>query len=157
MSIVRYRQWPAQTGLQNEIRQLFGALLNGDDQTATDDSAVVTAQWVPAVDIREEAGQFVLMADLPGIDPADIEVQMDKGILSIKGERKLDPVPEGDHFSRIERRHGNFHRRFALPDSADPDAISASGSNGVLEIRIPKRAEASPRRIQVETGNPTKQ
>ena len=65
MSIVRYRQWPAQTGLQNEIRQLFGALLNGDDQTATDDSAVVTAQWVPAVDIREESGCFVLHADMP--------------------------------------------------------------------------------------------
>ena len=152
MSIVRYRQWPAQAALQNEIRQLFGALLSGEEQGGNDDSAVVTAQWVPAVDIREEANQFVLLADLPGIDPAQIEVQMDKGILSIKGERQLDPVPEGERFSRVERRHGSFHRRFALPDTADPEGISASGSNGVLEIRIPKRAEASPRRIQVEAG-----
>ena len=152
MSIVRYRQWPAQAGLQNEIRQLFGALLNGDDQTATDDSAVVTAQWVPAVDIREEAGQFVLMADLPGIDPADIEVQMDKGILSIKGERKSEFDDGGEHYSRIERRYGVFHRRFALPDSADAEGITAEGRNGVLEISIPKRPETTPRRIQVGIG-----
>ncbi|MCW4454940.1 Hsp20/alpha crystallin family protein [Flavobacterium sp. MXW15] len=157
MSIVRYRQWPAQAAFQNEIRQLFGALLDNDGQAATDDSAVVTAQWVPAVDIREEAGQFVLYADLPGIDPAQIEVQMDKGILSIKGERRLENAPEGERFSRVERRHGSFHRRFALPDSADPEGISASGNNGVLEIRIPKRAEVTPRRIQVETGSRTAQ
>ncbi|ALR03885.1 Hsp20/alpha crystallin family protein [Xylella fastidiosa] len=147
MNVVRYTPWPGQAALQNEIKQVFDRFFehNGD----TDESAVVTAQWVPRVDIKEEPNQFVLYADLPGIDPADIEVQMDKGILSIKGERKTESSSQTEHFSRIERRYGSFHRRFALPDSADADGITASGSHGVLRILIPKRAATTPRRIQV--------
>ncbi|HHW4684813.1 MAG TPA: Hsp20/alpha crystallin family protein [Xylella sp.] len=150
MNVVRYAPWPGQVALQNEIRQVFDRFFehNGD----TDESAVVTAQWVPRVDIKEEPNQFVLYADLPGIDPADIEVQMDKGILSIKGERKTEAAGETECFSRIERRHGSFHRRFALPDSADADGITAIGSHGVLKIRIPKRPAATPRRIQVDNA-----
>ncbi|MEE7547566.1 Hsp20/alpha crystallin family protein [Xanthomonas sp. Kuri4-1] len=150
MSIVRYQPWPAQASLQNEIKQVFERFF--DPGTDTDESAVVTAQWVPRVDIKEEAEQFVLYADLPGIDPAAIEVQMDKGILSIKGERQGEPRAQTERFSRIERRYGSFHRRFALPDIADADGITAVGSNGVLEIRIPKKPAATPRRIQVGGG-----
>ena len=152
MSIVRYRQWPGQTALQDEIKQVFDRFF---DNANTDESAVVTAQWVPRVDINEEPNRFVIYADLPGIDPQDIEVQMDKGILSIKGERSSESSTETERFSRVERRYGSFHRRFALPDSADAEGISASGRNGVLEIAIPKKAETTPRRIQV--GTPTVQ
>ena len=74
---------------------------------------------------------------------------MDKGILSIKGERSSESATQTSRFSRIERRYGSFHRRFALPDSADPEGIRAHGRNGVLEITIPKRPETAPRRIQV--------
>ncbi len=147
MNIVRYRQWPTQAALQNEIKQAFERVFEpGAD---TDESAVVTSQWVPRVDIKEEPEQFVLYADLPGIDPASIEVQMDKGILSIKGERQSESSTETDRFSRIERHYGSFHRRFALPDSANAEGITATGRNGVLEIHIPKRPESAPRRIQV--------
>lgn len=148
MSIVRYRQRPSEVALQDEIKQVFDRFFGQED---TDASAVVTAQWVPRVDIKEEASRFVIYADLPGIDPQDIEVQMDKGILSIKGERKSESTSETERFSRVERRYGSFHRRFALPDSADPDGVAASGRNGVLEIVIPKRPETTPRRIQVGT------
>ena len=86
---------------------------------------------------------------VPGVDPQEIEVQMDKGMLTIKGERRGEAALDTGSFSRIERRHGSFHRRFALPDSADPDGISAAGHNGVLQITIPKRPETTPRRIQV--------
>ncbi|TWT23782.1 Hsp20/alpha crystallin family protein [Luteimonas marina] len=150
MSIVRYRQRSPELALQNEIKQVFDRFFGQED---TDTSAVVTAQWVPRVDIKEEAERFVILADLPGIDPQQIEVQMDKGILSIKGERQGESTTETARFSRIERRYGSFHRRFALPDSADADGISASGRNGVLEIVIPKKPETTPRRIQV--GSPT--
>jgi HSP20 family protein len=150
MSIVRYRQRPSELALHDEIKQVFDRFFGEQD---TDASAVVTAQWVPRVDIKEEAGRFVIYADLPGIDPQDIEVQMDKGILSIKGERKSESTTETERFSRVERRYGSFHRRFALPDSADPDGVTADGRNGVLEIVIPKRPETTPRRIQV--GAPT--
>jgi HSP20 family protein len=156
MNIVRYRQWPGdayarQARMQHEIRQAFDRLFEGNllDQDEADDSSVVTSQWVPRVDVKEEQDRFVLYADLPGIDPDDIDVSMDKGILTIKGERQGETSEQTDRFSRIERRYGSFYRRFSLPDSADPEGIQAHGRNGVLEITIPKRAEAAPRRIQV--------
>ncbi|HVI26855.1 MAG TPA: Hsp20/alpha crystallin family protein [Xanthomonadaceae bacterium] len=152
MNYLRYRQWPVQGNqYRDELRQAFDRLFDGSlfGQDETDDSSVVTSQWVPRVDVKEEKDRFVLYADLPGIDPDDIEVSMDKGILTIKGERSSESTRETDRFSRIERSYGSFHRRFALPDSADPEGIQAHGRNGVLEIVIPKRPEAAPRRIQV--------
>ncbi|WCE04008.1 Hsp20/alpha crystallin family protein [Pseudoxanthomonas sp. JBR18] len=105
--------------------------------------------WTPQVDVKEEAGRFVIYADLPGVDLDAIEVQMDKNVLSIRGERAAPAVGEQERFSRQERRHGAFVRNFTLPETADADGIVATGRNGVLEVVIPKRAELAPRRIQV--------
>lgn len=149
MNIVRYRQWPNQGALQEEIKSVFDRFFETGDR---DESSVVTSQWVPRVDIKEETDRFVIYADLPGLDPEQIEVQMDKGILTIKGERSSESTRESERFARIERRYGSFHRRFALPDSADAEGIAASGRNGVLEISIPKKPETAPRRIQVGNG-----
>lgn len=153
MNLTRYPQpqRPGQSLAQDEFKQLFERFL-GLGEANTDESSVVTSQWSPRVDIREEPGRFVILADLPGVEPADVEVLMDKGILSIRGERKSELNEQTDRYSRIERRYGSFHRRFALPDSADPDGITANGRNGVLEISIPKRPETTPRRIQVGNG-----
>jgi HSP20 family protein len=147
MSLIRHSAWQTRNPLQEEIKQVFDKLFNEND---TDASSVVTSQWVPRVDIKEEADRFVIFADLPGVDPKDIEVNMDKGILSIKGERSTESKSENERFSRIERAHGVFYRRFALPDSANPEGIAASGRHGVLEITIPKRPETTPRRIAVQ-------
>jgi len=105
--------------------------------------------WSPRVDIREEATQFVILADVPGVNPQNIEIQMDKNVLSIKGERKNAGAEETGTVTRTERHQGQFERRFALPESADAEGITASGRHGVLEIRIPKKAETTPRRIVV--------
>lgn len=148
-NLMRQSQWPVSSAFPEEIRQAFSQFFDNGDSDA---SSVVTSQWAPRVDIKEESDRFVILADLPGIDPADVEVLMDKGILSIKGERSAEKRDENEKFSRIERRYGSFHRRFALPDSADPDGVTATGSNGVLEISIPKRPETTPRRIQVGEG-----
>lgn len=150
-TMVRYPQWASQGLAQDPIKLVFDRLFEGNlfQNGSTDESSVVTSQWVPRVDIKEEPNRFVLYADIPGVDPQEIEVQMDKGILTIKGERRGEATLDSESFSRIERRHGSFHRRFALPDSADPEGISASGHNGVLQITIPKRPETTPRRIQV--------
>ena len=150
-NMVRNPQWTGQGLAQDPIKQVFDRLFEGSlfQNVSTDESSVVTSQWIPRVDIKEEPNRFVLYADIPGVDPKDIEVQMDKGMLTIKGERRSEALVETESFSRIERRHGSFHRRFALPDSADPDGISAAGNNGVLQITIPKRPETTPRRIQV--------
>jgi HSP20 family protein len=144
-------QWTDGALARDPVRQLFDRLLEGSLLTSRerDESSVVTSQWAPPVDIREEPERFVLFADIPGVDPQDIEVQMDQGLLTIKGERRTEATREGGRYSRVERVHGAFHRRFALPDSADPEGISASGFNGVLQVVIPKRAESKPRRIQV--------
>ena len=125
------------------------APLNHFFRAAADGSANAQQAWTPRVDIHEEAARYVILADLPGIDLADIEIQADKGTLSLKGERKTAPVAEGVTSSRSERAHGRFDRRFALPDGADADSISAVGRNGVLEISIPKRPETTPRRIAI--------
>lgn len=150
MNVVRYRQWPHQVARQQQINQLFEHFF---DKGAA--NAPTETQWVPRVDVREEAGRFVILADLPGVAPDAIEIQMDKGVLSIKGERVKPVLGEGEKDSRVERRHGAFHREFALPDTADAEGIVASGSHGVLEISIPKKAQPAPRRIQV--GEPSVQ
>lgn len=148
--ISRYRPWAAQHPLHDEFRQMMDRFLENDE--GTDQSNVVTSQWAPRVDIREEAKRFVIEADIPGVDPKDIEVHMDKGILSIRGERKSEQAVEEGNYTRVERSRGVFHRRFALPDSADPEGISATGKHGVLEISIPKRPETTPRKIEIKPG-----
>jgi HSP20 family protein len=145
MSISRNYRWSVPSGFQDEIKHAFERLFQTDE---SDQSNVVTSQWTPRVDIREEDKRFVILADVPGVDPNTIEVQMDKGILSIKGERRNEGEPSGKA-SRTEREQGVFYRRFALPDSADAEGITASGKLGVLEISIPKRPESSPRRINI--------
>lgn len=131
MTITQYQNW-----LRPHHRHFFF-----DTQDA--------AQWTPRVDVREEEGRYVILADVPGVAPADIEISMDKGVLTIKGERKSESTAENGTLTRVERRNGAFQRSFALPDSADAEAITASGKNGVLEIAIPKKAQAAPRKIAV--------
>ena len=88
MSITRYNPWTTQTALQDEIKQVFEKFLG--EAAENDQSNVVTSQWVPRVDIKEENERFVIYADIPGVDPKDIEIHMDKGILTIKGERRVE-------------------------------------------------------------------
>jgi HSP20 family protein len=147
MAITRYYPWNQNHRFQDEIKQVFERFLGEDEG---DQSNVVTSQWTPRVDIKEEDKRFVILADIPGVDPNDIEVHMDSGILSIKGERKTESKDQNGKLTRIERSYGSFYRRFALPDTADAEGISAHGKNGVLEISIPKKAEAAPRRIEIK-------
>jgi len=148
MSITRHSAWNVNNGLQRDLHQVFERFLGSED---SDQSNVVTSQWAPRVDIREDDKAFVIFADIPGVDPSAIEVSMDKGILTIKGERTSAIAEQAGRFTRVERSQGTFHRRFALPDSADADQISASGKHGVLEISIPKKAETTPRRITINS------
>ncbi len=108
--------------------------------------------WSPAVDIFETADRFVVRADLPGVNPADIEVNMEKGVLSIAGERHSEDRSSIEGASRFERVSGRFQRRFTLPETADADGIKATSSNGILEISIPKQAAVQARRITVEAA-----
>jgi HSP20 family protein len=151
MNITRYhRPWGVRYPFQEDLRQVLDRVFEADD--SGDQSDVVTSQWAPRVDIREEDRRFVIAADIPGVDPKDIEVNMDNGILSIRGERKSESKTGNGKYTRIERSHGVFYRRFALPDSANPEGISAAGKHGVLEIEIPKKPETTPRKIDIKTS-----
>ena len=143
MNMMRYQPWMGLSHLHNEIDQLFGNKLGQDE-----DSQV--AAWAPAVDVSEEEDQFVIHADVPGVDPKDIDVTMEKGLLSISGHRQSEQQEEGKGFSRIERSSGSFFRRFSLPDTADADKIKAKSANGVLEVTISKHDKVQPRRIKVD-------
>ncbi|MDZ7828406.1 MAG: Hsp20/alpha crystallin family protein [Halofilum sp. (in: g-proteobacteria)] len=112
-------------------------------------SNVATSDWVPVVDIKEEKDRFVLHADLPGVKREDIDITMEDGVLSIRGERRLEEIQEEGEYKRIERAYGSFYRRFSLPDTADADNISARSTDGVLEVVIPKRESVKPRRIEI--------
>lgn len=149
MYIQRSAYWPAAGHFPREVSRAFGRLFDVADG---DQSGVVAGEWTPRVDIREEATRFVIEADIPGIDPKAIEISMDKGVLSIKGERKAVGKAEDGKYTRVERVHGAFQRSFALPDGADADGIHASGKHGVLEIEIPKRPETTPRKIEIAVG-----
>jgi HSP20 family protein len=146
MSGIRYQPWATSSVFQDELKHVFDRFMNNDEG---DQSNVVTSQWTPRVDIKEEEKRFAILVDVPGVDPKDIEIHMEKGILSIKGERKAENAEASGKLTRVERSHGVFYRRFALPDSADADGIKATGKHGVLEISIPKKPETTPRRINI--------
>ena len=148
MALVRYEPWNLFEKMQDELNRM-GVLSR--DTVEGDNSNIVTSTWRPAVDIREEPNRFVILADLPGVDPKDIEITMDKGVLTIKGERVSEKVEKKEGYSRVERMHGTFYRRFSLPDTADAEHIEAHGRNGVLEIVLPKHAEVQPRKINVKS------
>lgn len=146
MALLRYDPWSLINQVQ-EINRLF------DNRTSSprdeESGHVVASDWVPAVDIKEEQNHYLILADVPGVDPASIEVTMENGVLTLRGERTLESDEERAGYRRVERVRGSFYRRFTLPDSVDPEGITARGNNGVLEIVIPKHEKLQPRRIQV--------
>lgn len=108
--------------------------------------------FIPAVDVHEEKERFVVKADLPGVKPEDIEVTAEKGILTLRGERKSEKKDAAEGYERLERVSGSFTRRFALPENVQADAIKARFVNGVLEVAIPKQPQVAARRVTVEAA-----
>ncbi len=149
MSLIQYEPISALTKLRDQLNKLyepdFFPSLWGEE------SNIVTSNWTPSVDIKEEDDQFVFLADIPGVDPKDIEVTSENGTLTIKGERKTESEEEHEGYKRVERSHGSFYRRFSLPDSADTKQINAKSKNGVLEIYIPKTEKVKAHKISVKS------
>ena len=141
MTIVRYEPWTLVGRFQRHLDRALGELADG-----------ANVSWIPRVDIREEDERFVVTADLPGVDGKDIQITADKGVLTIKGERGSEKKSSKDGFERVERASGSFVRRFTLPETADAEAIKATQVNGVLEVAIPKRPQAQPRRIEIQAA-----
>jgi HSP20 family protein len=108
--------------------------------------------FIPAVDVQEEKEQYVVSADLPGVTPEDIEITADKGVLTLRGERKSGKREGAAGYERIERVNGTFVRRFTLPENAQTDAIKAKFTHGVLTVSIPKQPQVAPRKVVVEAA-----
>ena len=144
MSLVRYNNpWNLLNNLQRE-------LYNADYNPLNDDASAATAGWAPSVDISENENAFTLIADIPGVDPENIDIAMEKGVLTIKGERQTGSTEEGENYRRVERQSGQFYRRFTLPDSADAEKIEAKSAHGVLTVTIPKQEVTVSRKIEVK-------
>jgi HSP20 family protein len=141
MTIVRYEPWAFVGRLQRQLDRALGEVADG-----------ATVSWIPRVDIHEEDERFVVTADLPGVEGKDIEITAEKGVLTLKGERRSEKKSSKDGFESIERASGTFLRRFTLPESVNAEAIKASHVNGVLEITIPKPPTEQPRRIDIRAA-----
>jgi HSP20 family protein len=106
--------------------------------------------WTPAVDVYETGNELVLKADLPEIDPKNVDIQIENGTLTLKGSRVFDSEKNGKGYHRIERSYGSFVRAFSLPETVDPENVKADFKNGVLTVTIAKKEVAKPRTIKVE-------
>lgn len=145
MQLNRFEPWSIVDLLHRDLDRIAERRFGGADKEQS------VADWVPAIDIVEEQDRFVLHADLPGVNPADIEVSMDNGVLTVAGERASRAVTEQEGYRRIERVSGRFLRRFTLPETADAEGITAKSTNGILEVTIPKAKAVQARRIEVST------
>jgi len=141
MTIVRYEPWALLNRFQRHL-----------DRALSESADSANVSWLPRVDIHEEDQRFVVTADLPGVEGKDIEITADEGVLTLKGERRSETKASKNGYERVERAAGTFLRRFTLPESADAEAIKATHTNGVLEVTIPKRPQAQPRRISVQAA-----
>lgn len=125
---------------QDSINRLFS------DQTTA-------RPWTPAVDILETENELVLKADIPGVEMKDIDIQLENGTLTIKGERKFEKEEKNKGFHRLERSYGSFVRYFTLPETVDPEKVKAEYNAGVLTVSLPKKELAKPRAIKVQVNN----
>ncbi len=110
--------------------------------------------WAPAVDIYETEHELVVKADLPDVNPQDLDIRVENNILTIRGERKFENKVKEENYLRVERAYGSFSRSFSLANSVNSEAIKADYQNGVLTLSIPKREEAKPKQIKVNVGKP---
>ena len=133
--------------LQDQINRLFS-----DAFERTEGESNLTA-WAPAVDISENEHELLVKADLPGIDPKELDIRVENNVLTIRGERKFEKKVDQDNYLRVERTYGSFSRSFALANTVNADGIKADYQNGVLTLVVPKREEAKPKQIKVHVAS----
>jgi HSP20 family protein len=150
MAIVRFEPFRDLAGLQERMNRLFSESYRSQ-QTGDDDWAL-GGTWAPAVDIYEQDNNIVLKAELPGVDPKDVDIQLENNTLTLRGERKLDSEVKKENYHRVERAYGAFTRSFTLPAVVDQGKIKAEFKDGVLRVTLPKREEAKPKQIQINVA-----
>jgi HSP20 family protein len=144
----RWEPFRGAATLQEQVNRLFGNVLehSGEESSLT--------SWAPAVDIYETEHEMVVKADLPEVDPKELDIRVENNLLTIRGERKFEKKVNEDNYLRVERAYGSFSRSFSLANTVNAEAIKADYQNGVLKLTIPKREEAKPKQIKVNVGTP---
>lgn len=149
MSITRWEPFRDLVSTQDRFNQLFNdtfAHAFGDQQELS------PRAWVPPVDIYQTEEGLVLKAELPGVNPDDVEIRVEDNTLHLKGERKFEKDVKEENLHRVERSYGTFARSFALPNSIDPDKVRAEYNGGVLTLTMPTREEAKPKTIKINVA-----
>jgi HSP20 family protein len=152
MQIVRFEPFRDLLGLQDRMSRLFDESYRATQRSASAEQQEAAPSWAPAVDIYEQGTDIVLKAELPGVDPKDVDIRLENNVLSLRGQRKLEGEVKRESYHRVERSYGSFSRSFTLPTVVDQAAIKAEFKDGLLQVTLPKREEAKPKQIQVSVA-----
>src|SRR2546426_6087988 len=147
-TLTRWEPFRGVVTLQDHINRLFEDLVGRGGEESS------LAAWSPSVDIYETEHELVVKADLPEVDPKNLDIRVENNILTIRGERKFEKNVNQENYLRVERAYGSFARSFTLANTVNAEAIKADYQNGVLTLTIPKKEEAKPKQIKVTVGTP---
>ena len=151
MAIVRWEPFRDLMSLQERMNRLFDESFRSRAGAGAghEEDWALGGSWAPAVDIYEHEGNIVLKAEIPGIDPKEVDVRVENNVLTLRGERKIDTEVKRESYHRVERAYGTFSRSFTLPNVVDTEKIKAEYRDGVLRVTLPKREEAKPKQISI--------
>jgi len=149
MAIVRFEPFRELISLQDRMNRLFNESYRSQ---GSEDDWALGGTWAPAVDIYEHENNIVIKAELPGVDPKDVDIRLENNTLTLSGERKFDNEVKKENYHRVERAYGAFTRSFTLPTVVDQGSIKAEFKDGVLRVTLPKREEAKPKQIQISVA-----
>ena len=147
--LTRWEPFREFSTLQDRMNRLFRESYND----AGRDESLTTSSFAPAVDVYEDEHKVALKIEVPGIEEKDIDVRVENNTLTVQGERKIEKEEKEENYRRVERQYGSFTRTFTLPQTVDTENVSASYDKGVLNITLPKKAEAKPKQIKVNVGS----
>ena len=146
--LTRWDPFRELSALQNRMSRLFEEQQYGSGR----EESLTAGAFVPPVDIYEDEQSIQLKLEVPGIEQKNLDVKVENNVLTVSGERKFEKEEKEENFRRVERRYGSFTRSFTLPNTVNPEDVSADYNDGVLKIRLGKRAEAKPKQIKVNIG-----
>jgi HSP20 family protein len=145
--LTRWEPFREFSTLQDRMNRLFR-----ETQGNTQDESLASSSFAPAVDVYEDEHNVTLKIEVPGIDEKDIDVRIENNTLTVHGERKIEKEEKEENYRRVERQYGSFTRTFNLPPTVDPEKVRADYDKGVLQITLPKKAEAKPKQVKVNVG-----
>jgi HSP20 family protein len=149
MALIRWDPFKELTTLQERMNRLFSDVRS---RPTYGEEEMAAGNWMPPVDIYENAESIIIKAELPGITKEDITVEVKNNTLTLKGEKKFEKEVKEEHYYRMERSYGTFQRAFTLPSTVQQEKVKAKFKEGVLEVQIPKAEEAKPKQVKVEVS-----